>query len=227
MTAVEWNGNVPKYRSNDAVVSLIKKNVAEFMNGHAGSEGHEIAKDEVYEGAPFRFQKEYRKLREALGSLCRNYVVSNTNIAADLFDSAMITFPKGDFKAIANERNEFEAIFRMALDNNTGFSDLFDFAEFFWFFFCYHLRLHRKCHENVPKETLELWKDKIPWEALKIRHTLQNYAEKFYKGGDADPLVRSLLDERKKRMDEIDAFMSKYSDDHVARTSPQGGKTDA
>ena len=213
-TVVEWNDDAVKYDPNDKTVSLIKKNIAEFMIRHSGSEAHETAKDEVYDGAPFEFQNEYRKLRESLESLSRNKVMDNqTEYINGLFISAMEKFPKKEFKQMANEKEKFVAVFRMGLKNGAAPKEMYDLSEQFWFFFCYYLRMNKKCHENVPEETLRIWAEEIPWETLGIEHALQNYAETFSHTPSVDPLITSLLADRTERMGRIDRFISKYSDD--------------
>jgi len=176
--------------------------------------------------APHPFFDKYGKLRESLESLSRNKVMDDqADYIGNLFAAAMKTFPKKEFGHIAGEKEKFEAVFGAGLRNNASPKDLFDLAELFWFFFCYHLRLNRKCHENVPKETLNIWAEEIPWETLGIEHALQNHAELFRRGPADDPLILSLLEDREKRMKRIDDFMSKYPFDddtgayqgHVAR----------
>ncbi|MCL2143252.1 MAG: hypothetical protein FWH44_03230 [Methanomassiliicoccaceae archaeon] len=207
-TVVEWNDDAVKYDPNDKTVSLIKKNIAEFMIRHSGSEAHETARDEVYDGAPFEFQNEYRKLRESLESLSKNKVMDNqAEYINGLFAAAMSAFPGKEFKQIANEKERFEAVFRMGLKNNASSRDLFDLTELFWFFFCYHLRVNKRCHENIAKETLNIWMEEIPWETMRMEHFLQNFAKDFHDGED-NPLIVSLLEERRKRMEEIDDFIS-------------------
>jgi len=213
-TVVRWAGDIPNYDPNDKIVSLIRKNIAEFMVRHSGSEAHETAKDEVYEGAPFKFQNEYRKLRESLESLSKRSIMDNKWTYIDsLFNNAMDEFPKKEFKHIVNEKDKFEAVFRMGLKNKASEEDLFDLAELFWFFFCYHLRMNKKGHENVPKETLNIWVEEIPWETMKIEHILQNYAYRFCIQMPGDKVITLLLEDRKKRMDKIDALMPVICED--------------
>lgn len=208
-TVVKWDGGTPEYDPNDRTVSLIRKNIAEFMVRHSGPEAHETAKDEVYENAPFEFQKEYRKLRESLELLSGSGIIENrTEYIGSLFDNAMKTFPKNEFGQISGERDKFETIFKMGLRNNASSKDLFEFAELFWFFFCYHLRIHRKCHENIPPEILNRWIEDIPWENMRMEHFLQNFAAKFRSGADDDPVVLALLEDWKERMAELDDFFS-------------------
>ncbi|MCL2149270.1 MAG: hypothetical protein FWH47_08045, partial [Methanomassiliicoccaceae archaeon] len=42
---------------------------------------------------------------------------------------------------------------------------------------CYHLRMHKRGHENVPIEVLGRWAEDIPWETMTIEHVLQIFAE--------------------------------------------------
>jgi hypothetical protein len=206
---VEWNGDVPEYDPKDKIVSLIKKNIAEFMIRHSGPEAHETAKDEVYVGAPFKFQNEYRKLRESLEPLSKNAVMGDpADYIGSLFDNAMKEFPTKEFKQIAGEKDKFETVFRTGLKNGVSSADMFDFAELFWFFFCYHLRMNRKGHENVPKDTLNVWAEEIPWETMRFEHILQNYADMFCGTSSDDPLISSLLEDRKIRMERLDVLES-------------------
>lgn len=225
-TTVEWVGkDIPSYKSGDDIIDLIKKNMTEFMLRHKGSEAHETAKDEVYEGAPFDFQNDYRKLRESLDSMSKKAVMENpSEYIAGLFHPAMESFPKNEFKKIIDEKEKFEAVFSMGLENDASPADLCDLAEYFWYFFCYHLRLHKKCHENVPADTLAIWKEEIPWETLTIEHILQNFAEKFNTGNNSDPLVASLLEDRKKRMDRIDSLMTDLFGEDGTENPMFGGK---
>jgi hypothetical protein len=216
-TTVKWIGDeVPAYESNDEVISLIKKNMTEFMLRHKGSDAHETAKDEVYDGAPFDFQKDYKKLRESLDSMSKRTVMNNSSeYLAGLFYPTMENFPKNEFKNILNEKEKFEAVFKMGLESNVSPKDLYDLTEYFWYFFCYHLRLHKKCNENIPANTLAIWKEEIPWETQKMEQILQNFAEKLTLGNSNNHLVISLLEDREKRIERLDVLTSKLCDDET------------
>ncbi|MCL2149177.1 MAG: hypothetical protein FWH47_07570 [Methanomassiliicoccaceae archaeon] len=219
-TVVGWNGAAPIFDHEDGVVPLIMKNIAEFMARHSGGEAHGTAKDEVYEGAPFKFQNEYRKLRESLESLSKNDLIGNrAEHVGGLFESAMREFPKKEFKQIADEREKFETVFRMGLANNASSADMSDFAELFWHFFCHHLRMNERCHDNVTAETLRTWAEDIPWEAVRMRHFLQDFAEKLSRKATGDPTIISLREDWKRRMDRADALTeSILGDPAIERT---------
>jgi hypothetical protein len=220
-TTVGWVGDKPSYNNNDEIIGLIKKNMAQFMARHKGFEGHETAKDDVYEEVPFEFQNKYKILMESLNKLRRNAPMNNPlEYIAGLFYPAMREFPENDFKSIIDVKRKFEAVFRSGLENDAIISDLCDLAEFFWSFFSNHLRLNEECHENVKRETLNILREEIEWESMKIEHMLQDYAFEF--GQNDDDLVLSLLEDRKKRMDELDALMSRLWDDDAAERGISG-----
>jgi len=207
-TSVTWYGDCVKYDNKDEVVVLIKKNASLFISNHSGSEAHEIAKDEVYDGAPFRFQNEYRKLRESLDPTNRTAQIDNyLEYIANLFESSMSTFPS-EFKKINSQKEEFISVFNVMLREKASSKDIFDLTEYFWFFFCYHLRLNKKCHENVSKDVLSHWEESLPWETMKFDHILQNFTDKFYNGSYRDECLESILTRRAERMEILDRLDS-------------------
>jgi|GEM_PF-624053 len=223
-TTVTWRGERFDYDVKDETISLIKKNLEYFLSNHLGLESHETAKDEVYKGAPYQFQNEYRKLRETLDILCKNNPYSNIHQPiSTLFESAMEVFPK-EFKRINSQKDEFIAVFRLVLDSNESQKDLFDVSEFFWFFFCYYLRVDKKGHENIPTETLAIWNEKIPWETSKFEHIMENYAQKFNKHDHNDPAIDTLIKRGKIRDQKIDDLISKlFGDEDHSKKIPEGG----
>ena len=81
-------------------------------------------------------------------------------------------------------------------------------SETFWFYFCYHLRLHRDCHANVPGSTLDIWESILP-EALDIyQEKIQNYAYYLFPDGSDDPVINRLLMDRKKRFNDLNALLA-------------------
>ena len=213
-TTVLWKGQPPRYDAGDPVVLKIKGFSDRFIDEYSGPEGAEMAIDKVYENAPFKFQNEYRQLRESL-KITKNRVPPKNFVASvimPLFENAMGTFPK-EFSSIKNTKDDFAEVFRIAAEEGAAIHELFEMAEEFWFFFCYHLRLHPKCHENVPKTTLDIWKEIIPWESEMYNRNLQNNVHAFCKGHILNPTADRLLGERKKNMDEFEKLLDEYPDD--------------
>ena len=213
-TTVLWKGKSPRYDVKDPVVQKIKKFSDKFINEYSGPEGAEMAIDKVYENAPFKFQNEYRQLRESLKITKSRVPPKNfvNSVIMPLFEKAMNTFPK-EFSSIENAKNDFTEVFRIAAEGGAAVHELFEMAEEFWFFFCYHLRLHPKCRENVPKTTLDIWEDVIPWESEMYGRGLQNNVHRFYRGRPSNPVAERLLEERRTEVDEFERLLEDYPDD--------------
>ncbi|MDD4669376.1 MAG: hypothetical protein PHE95_06090, partial [Candidatus Methanomethylophilus sp.] len=164
-TQVSWKGEQDfSTTSSDEILTYASEFADEFIKKYSGKEGAELAIDEVYDQAPFRFQNDYRKLRESLKNISGNQTAmfeNTVSIAGPLFETAMAHFPY-EFSVIAKEKEQFKILFRTMLANKAPSGDLFSLAEDFWFYFCYYLRLNSKCHENVTCSTLSVWRDKIP-----------------------------------------------------------------
>ena len=212
-TAVVWKGNIPRYEGDDPVISAIKDFSDDFIDEYSGSEGMERVIDKVYENAPFKFQNEYRKLRENLKIAKKSVPPDNyvRSVLMPLFKSAMSSFPKA-FSHMNDIKNDFMCVFAIAAEEGATTSELFDIAEDFWFFFCYHLRLNPKCHENVPRSTLDIWADILPWESEMYERNLWNNIHRFYKKHGSDPTADRLSEEWKRDMDEFEKLLSEYPD---------------
>ena len=209
----EENHRLPKYH-DDEIISYASEYADEFIDKHSGEEGAELAIDEVYDQAPFKFQNDYRYLRESLKNLNKNMtsMFSNmSNIVGPLFDTAMENSPS-EFRSMKNEKELFISVFRMMLENDASVREIFNITEDFWFYFCYHLRLNRKCHENVSNSTLDVWREKIPEEKYQFCLRLQSYAHE-YESESEDPNVRSLCRSWKKNDSELNDLLSLIPDD--------------
>jgi len=213
-TTVLWKGKSPRYRVDDPVVLRIKEFSGRFIDKYSGPEGAEMAIDKVYEKAPFKFQNEYRKMRESL-KIVKNKVPPDNyvnSVVMPLFKNAMDVFPK-EFSDIGDIKKDFEEVFGISAGRGATVRELFEMAEDFWFFFCYHLRLHPKCRENVPRSTLDIWEEAIPWETEMYERGLQNNVHEFYNGCPPNPTADRLLEKWKKDTDEFEKLLEAYPDD--------------
>lgn len=212
-TTVLWKGKTPRYNVNDPTVSEIKSFSGKFIDLYSGPEGAEMAIDKVYEKAPFKFQNEYRKIRESL-KITKSKIPPDNYIGSvlmPLFENAMRVFPK-EFSSVKGTKEDFEEVFKMAAERGGTIQELFEMAEDFWFFFCYHLRLNKKCHENVPISTLDIWEEMISWETEMYERGLQNNVREFYDGCPENPVADRLLENWKKDTDEFERLLNKYPD---------------
>ena len=216
-TKVSWRGSYPDYHIDDPTIKKISQYSKEFIKNYSGPEGAELAIDEVYEDAPFDFQNEYRKLRENLKIYSKrdNFIDNYKTLVETFFTSAMEKFPNKDFNSIAKEKKDFEEVFRLSLHTGATPSELFKQAEGFWFFFCYHLRLNKKCHENVPPATLEVWEERIPWENDLFRRKLQDDAYQLSQktNSKCTARIKELVKDWEERELEFESIISDISDD--------------
>ena len=211
-TKVSFIGRVPKCDPKDPVIQRSMEFARDFIREYGnGVVGVEAAIDEVYSEAPFEFQKEYRMLREGLkpstSFLCGNFY----EYVMKLFDNAMGAFPK-EFKKLNKQKDWFVAVFTESVNNRVSRETLFDIIEDFWFFFCYHLRVNRRCYENVSKETLDIWKNAIPSEDVRFEHSIQNYAYQCCRSDSDNWIIGELLRERESRISKLEQLLDEMRD---------------
>lgn len=206
ITTVSYVGEPPVYRGKDHIAGYIDSFIEYFSSHYGdGKEGVEMAVDEIYANAPLDFQRDYRILRESLKISKINMPYANRKeYISSLFEKAMSSFPESRFKPIMKQKQGFEAVFSESIKVNVSNEDLFDIAEDFWFFFCYHLRI--KYNENVRRDILNSWRDKLPLETSRYEASIQNYAYQFCRQSD-NPIIVKLLIEREKRLSELDDLL--------------------
>lgn len=203
VTKVSFRGREPFIDDKDPIVTRSKEFANSFIQDYSNDlDGVERMIDEVYSDAPFPFQNDYRKLRESLKISRHNASYSNFNdYIISLLDQSISVFPK-EFSVINKQKDEFYNVFKEAAGNGVDRESLFDMAENFWFFFCYYLRVNNRCHENVNRETLNIWRNRIPDENGRFESSIQNYAFQFCKESD-NPVIIGMLRERTARLSKL------------------------
>ena len=205
-TYVRYSDQKPRINRNDPNVKFAINYADSFIEKYGGPYGQEEAIDEVYADAPFSFQNDYRQLREALKISLKNNPIKNYHAyITKLFENAIASFPP-EFGFLGQRFEEFKSTFRLALSKKAKPDELFEISETFWFFFCYHLRLNSRCHENVPQSTLEVWRETLPAEEEKYRMFVQNQAAEFDTKGNNDAVIEGLLQDRKQRLNESESL---------------------
>jgi hypothetical protein len=212
-TTVSWKGGVPDFNLDDPVVVEIRKYIKSHIEKYSNEDGWERAIDALYAKAPYPFQNEYRKLRENLkGAATRPIYIQDyiSSLLIPLFNNAMNAFPNA-FSEIKKEKLDFESVFRLAAESGSSIDDLRDMVERFWFFFCYYLRVDKKCHENISNETLEVWRSSIPWEKEMYIRSLQDIAYNLQLKGK-EKRIDHLLKEREERVNEFNDILDEFRD---------------
>jgi len=211
ITTVSWRGSTPDFSLDDPTVIEIRKYIRKHIEEYSDIDGWERAIDTLYGKAPYPFQNEYRKLRENLkGATTRSVYIQDyhSNVLIPLFDNAMKTFPNA-FSEIKKEKSDFESVFRVASETGTSVGELREMIEEFWFFFCYYLRVDKKCHENISSETLEVWRSSIPWEKELYVRSLQDHAYDMQLQGK-EKRIDILLAEREERVKEFNDLLEEF-----------------
>ena len=213
LTEVSYCGTIPDdMDQDDPVVRFSEDFSKEFIEKYKGPEGAEMAIDEVYSDAPYAFLNDYRRLREALRISRRSVGFSNfKDYILSIFDSAMASFPE-EFGFLRKQKDEYESVFRMAVECGSSRDDLFELSECFWFFFCYHLRLDDRCHENVKRSTLDVWRDMVPLEDLRYYQNIRTYAFLLHSDPYSDPVIDRLLRERDESLSNAESILSRLGD---------------
>ena len=205
LTQVTFTGKEPDPVAGDPVFGHITEFTEQFIRRYRDDrEGVESAVDDIYTRAPLDFQRDYKKFRESLKISRENIPYDNVNdYLRGLFATAMDSFPQG-FRNIRGQKNAFSAVFAYAIDNNVPADDLFDIAEDFWFFFCYHLRV--RYNENVAPSIIDGWKNSLDLETRRYDASIQNYAYEFCRDS-RNPVIQGLIESRAERLNELDALM--------------------
>lgn len=211
ITTVSWRGGVPDFNLNDPTVVEIREYIKGHIEKYSDEDGWERAIDALYAEAPYPFQNEYRKLRENLKGVTTRLIYIqdyHQDLLTSLFDNAMNAFPNA-FSEIKKEKLDFESVFRLASENGAPIDDLRDMVERFWFFFCYYLRVDKKCHENISPETVEVWKSVIPWEKEMYIRSLQDTAYELQLNGK-EKRIGPILEEREERVNEFNDLLEEF-----------------
>lgn len=212
VTRVMFTGDAAEFPDDDRVKRYIGSYVSRFIHAYSGPEGVEMAVDDVYSEAPFEFQNRFRMLRENLRISKGNLVaVNQTEVVRSLYENAMRAFPHSEFPLLKDRVSEFTAVFEAALDNAVPMVKLQEISEIFWFWFCYHLRFHPRCHENVSGLTLEIWRDSLPYEDRNFDIKMENYAHRVCDGGSDDPVISEMLVRRNERVRTIRSLLRDMS----------------
>lgn len=209
-TRVSYRGCVPEVDRTDAIVVMIDGSADSFVSRCSEEGEAEVAVDGMYAPVPFEFQVRFGMLRESLGTSGSDPVAADrTEKARALFEDAMDCFPAEEFPEASPHAERFGAVFRAALDSGAAAAVLQGIAECFWTYFCHHLRLHERCHENVSVVTLGAWAEAIPAETVDYERTIQNQAHMVDPEGSSGEVVRGLLRERERRIKEVGELMER------------------
>jgi hypothetical protein len=235
-TFVSWQGFEPEDMSDSRLTKRLKLLVDELVDKYSEKNVNE-AIEEVYSYAPFEFQRAYRKCKDSILDQMRTQV-NWKNYAKDVvwpcFDSACASFPKTEFPEVADALPVFRRLMEQVLVEDASYPDYVlskELLEEFWEWFCYFLRVHPSAYENVPRETIEFWRERLDWETERYSRILGDHvvqAASRDRSLSEDPLLGPVVDSRLKRVSEENDAISLFDDDfegldnflRQARTKP-------
>ena len=143
---------------------------------------------------------------------CKNVGFSNfKEHILSIFDNVMSSFPK-ELGSLRKQKEEYESVFRMAVECNSSRDDLFELSECFWFFLCYHLRLDDRCHENVKHSTLDVWRDTITLEDSRYDQIIRTHAFLLHSDTYSNPTIDRMLREREESLSNAEKILSELKD---------------
>lgn len=164
-TLVDWEGDAPELYPGDRSAEAIREEIDALVSRYATADGdHELAVDEIYNYAPFPFQREYRLVRISLSQTGRGSVEQDAALKTDpwaLLSEALDSFPHDQFPAAGRYADPVREVVRLAW-NSLPLRDkdlTVEVVEEFWSLFCSYLRVHDSGHSpNVLPTTVQHWR---------------------------------------------------------------------
>lgn len=220
LTTVHWRGDAPNDVCDPALETNIIYHVSELTNKYSGQGRIDDAVNEVYENAPFDFQRKYKACRDAFVSV-RGAKVNITDYGENYIwpkmGEAFESFPANDFPHVAERVPVVrDLLHRILLEEKPPYAIANEVSEEFWAWFCYFLRLNPQCHENVPRETIEHWTETLEVEDHRFHRMLGDHAVDVVERCDkteVSPNLQHMADERMERSKEEDDILASFEDD--------------
>lgn len=165
-TKVAWEGDDPELSADDRQFTKMALIIDQLVRQY--SPGEELPRmiSKVYSYAPFPFQRAYRDLRETYLDIMGSQIPVEKiqgRLVLKALRAALVEFPHAEFPEFGRETDRFRRLMEHLIAADLeGIRLARETSEIFWFGFCYHLRLHPQAHENVPRSTLDYWRDCLP-----------------------------------------------------------------
>lgn len=210
-TAVTYCDCRPTIPTADETVAAIRGYTVRFMADHPDSDEIRVDYRRICENAPYQFQSEYCEVLSVLDDAVGRSSGEIGSLVRSLMDRAFSTFPPA-FQTMAPQVDEFRVVFTFAIEKQAKVAELMDLAEYFWYFFCDHLRLDSRGHDCVSQETLEIWRSTLPLETARFEKILENYAAHYWSEGSTEPCVAALIARRNQRLEELRRLLAEMPD---------------
>jgi len=169
-TSVSWKGEAPRYE--DVTVNQIREVVAQNTEKYKDLTKEELV-DDVYAIAPFDFQRNFRQLRlniEKYNSAKIEIANYKEAVLLPSLKRTIDSYPEKEFpKEVAERIYNYAELMNILLEISAFNKEIgLELTEDIWFYFSYFLRVHNGCYENVPKDTVEYWKNQLEDQTYKF-----------------------------------------------------------
>jgi hypothetical protein len=218
LTRVTWNGRMPAGMGDDQSSKMVLSIVDMLTEKYGGDDGLERCVIDVYRYAPFEFQRSYRRWRETLRSKIQSGIDLpryGRDFLWPLLEKTLEQFPSLEFPTVAEKLEPFREVMRLLLsEDEVDYRYANEVSEEFWTWFCYYLRLHPSCHENVPSETLNYWNERLPLEDERYLRQLSDHVVLLErKECRLTPLLSMISARRKEQIEREDILLDSIGDD--------------
>ncbi len=213
-TSVSWEGREPQYEG--ASVETIKEVVERYTEKYKALTKEQLV-DDVYSLAPLDFQRNFRQLRLNIETIMSASVkISNFKEAVLLpsLDGIIKSFPENEFPQEVVERvRNYEMLMRKLIELPAfSYEIAKEITEDVWFYFCYYLRVHKNCYDNIPRNVIEYWESQLEDQKGKFdrifSEILLSLNEKH--GIELDGKLQEILNQRKKEKEEELQFLEEF-----------------
>ena len=131
-TTVMFSGSTLIPVDQDEIIRYTGSYADVFIARYGGNGGVDLAIEEVYSGAPFEFQNDYRALRENLKEVKSNFPISNyVEFVRGLYNKAMSGYPITSFQSTKVQVEQFRKVFEKAMDEGLSVNRLQQISEAF------------------------------------------------------------------------------------------------
>lgn len=207
----DWRGPPPDVHLNDPLVERVRVEVGKVIADYPAASDFERLVDEVYDFAPFPFQRSYRLARMHLGLTghgSRFEAEVRGRDFWDLLNSAISEFPEQDFPQTALMIGPLRELVKLTWNQLTPRESNLTrtLADGFWDTFCTYLRVHDLGHsKGIGRDrihgraveagwSLDRLRDLFGDAAVQISQTIPDVAE--------DATLGPLIETRKKDLAE-------------------------
>jgi len=229
----DWKGPRPDFQQDDPLVARVREEIGHVIADYPEDSDFERLVDEVYEFAPFPFQRSYRLARMRLGVTGHGSRFENEVRVRDfweLLNAALSEFPEQDFPQVALTVGPLREIIKLTW-NQLPSRDLDAtkaVVEGFWDTFCSFLRAHDLGHskglgsERIHQRAVEAgWsldrlRDLLGDMALRISDRIPDVAE--------DATLGPIIENRRKDIEEQSTALEQglAAADEIRRLIAQG-----